>query len=350
MAMGNLAGAIPAGKLIRRIGLRRALLMCFLLAPLILCARSLFTSYSLQLAIAALTGMALSLWAVCIPPTIAATTSEQGRPFAFSLFFSIGIGVSALGALTAGRLPSWFAAHQFRVTTLLPEQLTLIACCCLAMFGVVPTLALKARQARVSLGHRPLFSPSLFRFLAAVGLWGVVSGSFVPFANLFFAGHLHAPLPQIGTIFFISQLVQVAAVLCAPFLFKRWGVLAGIISAQSAIAVCLLSLAAISDNLWIAACFYIALTGAQWMNEPGIYSALMGLVPEEHRGGASSSMSFTLSCSQLVAASIAGWAYKTIGYPPTLCIIALVALAAAGMFGSLSKEDAPFVVAEGQAD
>ncbi len=350
MALGTLAGAIPAGKFIQRVGLRAALLTCIAAAPAILCARSLFTAYSLQIPISVLTGIALSLWAVCLSPIVAATTGRRERPFAFSLVFSLGIGVGALGALFASRLPAWFIAHHWDFQIAAPDQLALLASCCLAILGVIPAAALDAARPAVPASQRPLFSPSLLRFLPAVGLWGIVSGSFSPFANVFFAAHLHVPLQRIGTIFSISQLAQVAAVLCAPLIFRRWGVIAGIVSAQAATAACFVLLAASSQSQF-AASFYIVLTAAQWMNEPGIYSMLMGLVPEEHRGGASASMSFTLSCSQLIAAAIAGWAFKNVGYPPTLCAIAVVAVVAAGMFASLPKRSAAAVLAsEGSAD
>lgn len=336
MALGNLTGAIPAGKLIERAGLRTALLGCLLLAPLILCARSLLPSYALQIPIAVATGVALSLWAVCVPPAVAATTSENQRPFAFGILFSSGIGLGGLGALIASRMPGWFAGVPFQIHLATPEQIALIASCFFALLGALPATAIKVSGHRVSAASRPLLSPSLLRFLPAVGLWGFVTGSFSPFANVFFAGHMHLPLRKIGTIFSISQLAQVAAVLSAPLVFRRWGITTGIVTAQSAMAVCFLLLAS-SNHSGVASSVYIALTAAQWMNEPGIYSMLMKLVPEEHRGGASASMSLTLSSSQLVAAAAAGWAFKNVGYPPTFCVIALAAIAAAIVFASNPK-------------
>jgi MFS family permease len=348
MAIGNLAGAIPASKLIQRLGLRRALQACILLAPAILCLRSLLTTYLWQLILAVLTGMALSLWAVCVSPGIAASTNEQERPLGFSLFFSIGIGVGALGAPIAGILPGLFAAHS-PATGTLSEQYTLIACCCIAILGILPIMALEPMIPPVSSAQRPLFSLSLWRFLLAVGLWGVIPGAFLPFAAIFFANYLRTPLPQVGTIFSFAQLAQVTAVLCAPLLIRRCGIRASIVSAQSIAAACLVLLA-FSGHPWVASSFYITLTAAHWMNEPGLYSMLMGMVPEEHRGGASASMSFTLSCTQLTAATIAGWAFKHFGYPPTLCVISGIALIAACMFASLPKRIAPALIIERPAD
>lgn len=349
MAFGTLAGAIAAGKVIQKAGLRRGLQTCILLTPVILCLRSLYTAYLLQLPLAALTGIVLSFWAVCVSPTVAACTSERERPFAFSLLFSTGIGITALGALIAGSLPGVFTAHRVAVAGTSSEQLTLIVSCCIAILGILPTIALEPLLPRTSPNHRPLLSPSLFRFLLAVGLWGVVSGAFMPFAAIFFANQLHTPLPQIGRTFSIAQLAQVPAVLFAPLLIRRWGIVRSIVSAQSVAAACLLLLA-FSGNFFFASWFYVMLTTAQWMNEPGLYSMLMSLVPEEHRGGASASMSFTLSCAQLVAAAIAGWAFKHFGYPPTLSAVAAVAIVAAAMFASLPSRNVPVLSAQQSLD
>ena len=354
LALGNLAGAFPASKLIQRVGLRTALLICLSCTPVIFCARALLLAYAPQIAISVISGVALSLWAVCVSPAVAATTDEQERPLAFSILFSIGIGVAALGAFAASRLPSYFEELSLHLHHLpSSDQLALISSCCLAVFGVIPAMALSASSHQSTLGRsRPLFSRSLLRFLPAVGLWGIVTGSFSPFANVFFAAHLHMHLQQIGTIFSLSQLAQVCAMLAAPFVFRRCGVTAGIVLAESATAVCFFLLAA-SRHPALASSLYVMLTAFQCMNEPGIYSLLMSIVPEKHRAGASASMSFTLSSSQLLAAVFAGWAFKNFGYPPALCAIAVIAILAAGAFLSIpdsaaTTEESSF--SEGSAD
>jgi MFS family permease len=165
------------------------------------------------------------------------------------------------------------------------------------------------------------------KFIPAVAVWGLVTTSFSPFANVFFAVHIRMPLHQVGTVFSISQLVQVGAVLCVPLVFRRWGLTKGILIAQLATSFCFVLLATSTRSFFCSA-VYIALTAFQWMNEPGLYSLLMNIVPEDQRGGASASMSFTLSCAQLVAAALAGWGFTHLGYPAVLSAIAVAAVAA----------------------
>lgn len=331
MAAGNLIGAIPAGRFIQKKGLLRALICCFLLAPCIFSVRAIVLAFPFQLVLAILAGMVLSLWAVCISPTVAHTTNEQQRPFAFSLVFSLGIGVGALGGLAGSRLPGWFVSFHSMALRLAPDQMTLLFACSITACAIVPAARLSFSSIDLPAQTRPLLSPFLRRFLPAVAIWALVTGSFSPFATVYFARHLHMPLRSIGTVFTVSQSAQVLAVLAVPFLFRRFGLIHGIVFTQLAACLCLCLLAIVGSPL-TAAAIYVGLTAFQWMNEPGLYSLLMGNVPAEQRGGASASNSLVMSVSQLIAAALAGWVFDRYGYPSALFGIALIALLAAGFF------------------
>ena len=348
MAAGNLAGAFPAGRFIQRKGLRSALITCVIAAPIVLCARSLSPSFPLQLALAFLTVLALCLWAVCQAPFIAAITGERERPLAFSLVFSLGIGVGGLGALAGSRMPGWFSEHLAFSDVLASDQLTLIAACCIAAIGVIPAVALRAGRTALPARAGSLWTPAVRRILPAIGTWGLVAGSFFPFANVFLATHLRLPLHSVGTVFSLSQLCQVAAVLCAPLVFRRLGVSNGVFTMQMATASCFLILA-LTANPVAASMTYITLTGMQYMGEPGIYSMMMKIVPEESRGGASASMALVLGAAQLIAATCAGWTFTNLGYPRALGIIALVALTAGLLFKMAGHAETRALVPLGDA-
>jgi predicted MFS family arabinose efflux permease len=95
---------------------------------------------------------------------------------------------------------------------------------------------------------------------------------------------------------------------------------------------------------------YVALMGMQYMGEPGIYSMMMNVVPEEARGSASASMAVVLGAAQLIAASAAGWAFTNLGYPRTLGMIAVVAVTAGLIFRTVRDAEAAELIpcAEGE--
>ncbi len=334
IAVGNLVGAVPAGKLAQRFGLRPVLIGCFIFAVATCSARVLLLTFPWQLSLAFLAGVALSSWAVCLSPVVAQLTDEKQRPLAFSLVFSLGIGLGAVGGFAGSRLPGWFAGNHLDTSFLEPAQTVLLLACGLAVLGVWPVAKLTLTRPSISPKTRPALSPFLFRFLPAIAIWGLVTGSFSPLASVYFSRHLHMSLPQIGNAFSLSQIAQVAAVLVAPMLFRRMGLIAGIVSTQVVSSLLLLTLAMVGDP-FMATATYVGFTAFQWMNEPGLYSLLMNSVPPEDRSGASASNSLVGSASQVIAASLAGGAFARYGYPYVLRIIAFIALLAAALLWTL---------------
>jgi MFS family permease len=334
MAIGNLAGAIPAGKLARRFGLRPVLLVCFLLASIVFSARAILLSFTWQIPLTLLAGITLSAWAICVAPTVAHLTNERQRPFAFSLVFSLGIGVGAIGGFAGSRFPGWLSSRHVIIHSIRPDQLVLLGSSCIVALGIWPVTKLVFGDLRLPVQTRPLLSPGLLRFLAAIAVWSLVTGSFSPFANVFFAQHLRMSLPEIGNAFSISQAVQVVAVLFAPVLMKRFGLVGGIVSTQLVVASLLFALAVVAHPA-AATTAYVGFTAFQWMNEPGLYSLLMGMVPADERSGASSYNNFVMSASQAIAATLAGGAFARYGYPFALRGIAVIALVAAALFWSM---------------
>jgi len=155
--------------------------------------------------------------------------------------------------------------------------------------------------------------------------------------------HLRLPLHSVGTVFSASQLCQVAAVLCAPLIFRRVGVPAGVFTMQIATTCCFLMLALTTQPV-AASMTYVVLTAMQYMGEPGMYSLMMDIVPTESRGGASATMALVLGVAQLIAATTAGWTFTNLGYPRSLAIIAVIALLAGLLFKSVAHaKTAPLV-------
>ena len=339
MAAGNLVGAMPAARFIQRQGLRSPLLGCLIATPIVLSVRSLSTAFPIQIGLAFLTGVALCLWAVCISPITAAVSTEEQRPRAFSLVFSLGIGVGAAGAMAGSRMPEWFSRTLGTTAILAPDQLTLIGACCIALVALIPASQLRRYGPDVRSRSGLLLTPAVRRILPAVGIWGLVAGSFAPFGNVFLANHVQLSLHHVGTVFSMSQICQVAAVLCAPFVFRRIGVPNGVFAMLMATACCFILLA-VTVHPILAALTYVTLMGMQYMGEPGIYSMMMSAVPEEARGSASASMAMVLGVSQLIAAGCAGWMFTALGYPVALTIISLVAVSAGLWFRTLGVTEA----------
>jgi MFS family permease len=335
-AIGGILGTIPAGIFASRFGLRSTLTASILLAAIFCALRTCILWGPAQLILAVLTGLTLCTWAVCLSPAVAALTTEQERPAAFSLMFGSGIGVAGLGAFVAGRLPGWLGKLPLHtpLSSTRAVACALLIACVLAALAAFPLSQLKLRSSSPR-AQLPRFSnPFLRRFLPAMAIWGLVTGSFAPFASVYFVHHIGLSLKSMGSVLSFSQFIQFVAILAAPLLFRRTGLASGIMLTQLATAATLVWLAASHTPLSVELVYW-AYMAVQCMNEPGIYSLLMERVPTDERNGASASSFFISAISQAIAAAAMGAAIVRFGYSSSLLVLALLAVVAAILFRRL---------------
>jgi predicted MFS family arabinose efflux permease len=313
-----------------------------MLAIIVSCARALLLSFSAQLVLAFLAGVILSAWAVCLAPAVAQLTEEKQRPRAFSLLFSLGIGMGAIGGFAGSRLPAFLTKHPLHIA-LEPQQIVLLLSCLIVAIGLWPLSKLHftppAEPASSHSNRSFALSPFLLRFLPAIAVWSLATGSFSPLASVYLAKGVHLSLQQIGNAFSLSQIAQVAAVLLAPLLFRKWGLIQGILFTQLGTAVMLLLLSSTVHPSSVTV-FYIFFCAFQWMNEPGLYSLLMNSVAPADRESASASNSFVISSAQAIAAAMFGSAFAHYGYPGVIRVIAGIAIFAAILFSNLERSKA----------
>ncbi len=351
MAVGNIVGSLPAGWAARRLGMRGVTLLCFALVPLSLALRATLSSAPWLLALAFLGGVVSSLWPVAQPLIVADLTDTRNRPFAFSFVSAVEIGFGILAGAAGGYLPGWLSHGNRAVGAAPATRAAILVTCGLSLFALWPASRLKLTPAPAG-AERRIYPRDAFvwRFLVATGLWSFATGAFNPFYNAYFAHFQGASVARIGMILAASQFVQVVAILAAPALFRRVGLVTGIVLTQIACAASLVWLST-GPQGWGAAAAYCAYSGFQWMSDPAFYSLLMTKVVPSERAGASSLYFLVVSVVQGVAAVVAGEAFARFGYPSVMTVIAGGILAAALLFrfllsGSESAQPSSLAAAE----
>ena len=318
--LGSLAGTIPAAWLAHRLGLRKALIGAIGATAALTLARAYVVAGTPVIALAFGASAVFSLWAVVMAPSIAAAVEERRRTAAFSLFFSLMFATGILGNWAGGHLPEWVHGKQ--------PALVVAAMLCAA--ALAPAMRLNPAPAAEPGTRIYPRGPFLWRFLAPFAIWHLATGLFNPFNNLYLA-RLRFSVPEIGSIFSAAQLVQVFAVLLAPLVIRRAGLVNGIAWMMGATALTLGGLAAQPSGTQ-AILVYMAYMSCQWMSEPGLNSLLMQKVGERERGGASALNFLVAFSAQAAAAFAAGALLRRFDYGPVLLGAAAAAAAAAMLF------------------
>jgi MFS family permease len=358
--LGSLVGTLPAGAFTRRFGLRKLLLFCFVAAPLVNAVRTAWMWEAAQIVLAFLSGVAMCTWGVCFLPAVARLTVEKNRTAAFSLIFSVSIGTSALGGVVCGYLQKWLKLAGYNLGAAEVKRLILLVSCAIAITGLFAVLRLRLPSplpddptGEPQLMGRNWFRgwklhPFLLRFLPLMALWSAVIAAFAPFANVYLERNLHVPLFRIGLIFSTAQIVQLCLGLLTPVVFRRLGLLNGIVVTQIAAAIALAWLAGARDER-LAVALYLSFSAAQWMSAPGLYNLLMSETPDKQR---SVGAAMTLFCNALAGSAAtagAGILFGRFGYPPVLLGIAMLALAVALLFRLLMAKPAVLATAPAAA-
>ncbi len=335
---GNLAGVLPAAALAHRWGLKRTLLVCCVGTAAAFVLRSLVSEEPALIATAFAGGAFFSLWAVSLSPAVAALTTERTRPLAFSVIFGAGIGLGIVAGLVGGRLPGWIARAGWAAGAAESKQIALLAAsvlACLALW-MIARLPLGPRERAQRVARSYPAGRFIWQFLAAVGVWNFATGLFNPLFNAYFSRHWSMPVERIGLVFSISQASQIAAVLLAPLVLRKLGLVRGVAVMQLAAGVALAALASGPAAL-TAAALYAGYSSFQYMSEPGTYSLLMNHVPPEQHSGASALNFLMVFLAQAAAASAGGAIVAHYGYPPMLASAAIAAVTAGVAFWWLMR-------------
>ena len=209
----------------------------------------------------------MSLWAISFAPAISALTNERNRPLAFSLAGSLGIGLGALAGLLGGRLPGFLVRVNPSFTSLEGKRTALLIGSGIAALGALPALRLKFQASPKA--EKRAYPRSMFIlvcFLTALFVWSMATGAFNPFFNAYFSQYLHMSVERIGLVFSYSQLTQVVAMLLAPAVIRKLGVVKGVASMQVATAAMLGLLAIGFTGPTAAALLYSAYMAFQYMS------------------------------------------------------------------------------------
>jgi MFS family permease len=320
---GNIVGTFGTVMLARRIGMQRAVVLCFASTAAMAVMRAIIVGEAALYAITFLQGMFFALWAISIAVIIAQTTEEGIRPVAYSVYYATVIGIGIVADAVGGHLPAWIDHLFGPLSPSRAKQLAMLAGCVFIFLAILPTLYLKLAHAPDRARVRYPRSQFVLRFMLAVAVLNIATAAFNPFTNLYFSDYMKMPVSEIGKVFAGSQLAQVVAIMLSPLILKRLGMIWGIMCMELAAGV---SLALLATGPPVAGAIigFAGYLAFQWMDEPAMESLLMTRVKDEERSGAAAIMYMTIFAAGAVSAPISGKAITHLGYPVVIGVAAFI--------------------------
>jgi hypothetical protein len=279
-------------------------------------------------------GAISSVWAVSLVPMVAALTSARNRALGYSIWSGWGIGLGVIVGVVAGYMTIWIRRSGLAASDVTARQIALLLGSGTALFS--PLLLIRLPLARAETSGAKVFprSPLVNRYLVALAVWHLGVGAFNPFFTAYFSRQLHMSVPRIGFVYSATQFAQLGALLAAPAVLRRFGIVPGISLMQAGAALAL-ALLATGPSALAAGAIYAIFGSFQVMFEPATFTLLMSRVEEHQRAGASSLNFFITSASQAASSAVAGMSIVHFGYRPLLIFASVTTAFAAWLFHRL---------------
>jgi len=340
------ATSIPLGILADRYGKKSMLLLGNVLAGASLIGFALTTFVPLVIMIAVLEGLGEAAFAVSFNALLADTAGDAKRTSAFSL----GAFLSWIsGAIGAFLISSVLLIQNLGVSA---GQAHTILYVVVGLLGLSASpLVLRLHEAR-TVRRRNLLprDPKSVKTLTRYGVYSVAialgAGLFVPLMTRWFSAAYNVSDAVSGPVLAASSILTAGAVLLAPRLARRLGLVKAMVVSQACSTVFMVAVP-LSPTFAVAGSIYMIRVFLMNLSNPLGQSLLMGLVPGEDRGAASgitaSLWRLPNSFSSIIGASLIGAGF--LGLPFYIATVLYVFAIAAFWFlfkdAKLPEESVP---------
>ena len=281
--------AIPFGMLSDRKG-RKLLLILGSLGPApMFFAFALSSDIAVMVAAAALGGIFEGVYLATVNALIADQTTLKNRDIAFTLSFIFGGAGGALGTALPFFIPGWSQLLGIESAALHTDLLYLFGFLSLlipaALYAILRGLQETIRPAVASWRSKGI--RVLLKFSGINSIIGLGAGFIIPLIPTWLFLKFVVPDTYSGPILALASTTIGLGAAFSPRLASKIGSVRAVVLTQGLSLAFMLTLAFVGDFL-TASIVYVIRTGLMNMSSPLLDSYLMGIVPPEQRGFASS--------------------------------------------------------------
>jgi MFS family permease len=316
---------IPMGLLSDRIGRRRAMLIGLSLNALTAWAIVSTEAKGVMLLMAALNGIANSLYFLSMAPFMMGASGEKERTLLFSLNFGLMTLSGAVGNLLAGQLPGWFG-RWLGVGAQSPQayQAVLLASILGGALALIPVWLIRelrwaGPRREPPIGwqdFRKLLRPHVLRMAAPNMIIGFGAAILIPYLNLFFKGKFPISDAQLGLLFSLAAITTGLATVVGPRIAERLGgKIRAVVFTQGGSLLFLLVMG-FTPVYWLSGFAFLIRGALMNMSNP-LYSAFaMEQTPERERGAVNSVMQLMWEVGWTVGPYLSGVVQARYGFSP----------------------------------
>jgi MFS family permease len=182
-------------------------------------------------------GVAFTLVLIVSAPYMTENSSEEERPYLFSIQFVLLTSTGFIGSLFGGELPRLFGlVLKVGAESPMAYQGALSVAVALMFASALPLFFLEVPKGRHTHAARPRLvvrdRGKVVRLLLPTLLSAAGGGMFVPFVNVFWRLLHNLNDASIGQVFAVSALLMTGLGLLAPILSRRWGMVRVMVCTQ----------------------------------------------------------------------------------------------------------------------
>ena len=316
---------VPMGILSDRIGRRRAMLIGLSVNALTAWALVSTEAKEIMVLMAAVNGVANSLYFLSMGPFMMHASSEKERTLLFSLNFGLIAISGAVGNLLAGQLPGWFgrwlgvgaeSPHAYQAVLLVSVFGGALA---LIPVWLIHEVRWPGPRREPPVGwqdFRNLLRPNVLRLAAPNIIVGFGAAMLIPYLNLFFKGTFPISDAALGVLFSLSAVTTGIATVVGPRIAERLGSKIKAVVFTQAGSLLFLLVMGFAPVLWISG-FAFLIRGALMNMAAPLYSAFaMEQTPERERGAVNSVMQLMWEVGWTVGPYLSGVVQARYGFAP----------------------------------
>jgi MFS family permease len=303
--------SIPCAIFVNKFGKKKALLIAFILTPLLIIFQGYFRSKWLLLALAILQGGTNSFMSVSEGPFFMENSNEKNRLrlFSFSFadnVFSTMIGYSLFGYVSGVLHSRYTIINALRYSIIISGLIGLIAVIFILRLKENNETKAKLQQAFYKDMLKVVKNKNSFNFLIYNFIIGFGAGLVVPYFNVYLKYKVNIGTEQIGLIMALAQGAMGLGGLITPFIAQKIGKVNTIIACQVA-SIPFLMLIAMPPSIIVVSIALFMRNGLMNMAGPIVGNMSMELVENTERSIFASVNNISGNLSRGLSAVVAGF-------------------------------------------